>query len=101
MENSINACTKLISQGITTADIFSSCDESEMTIDFLKQIGISTVSIWSAILDINKNERSMLSHTSDDKLPDNKKSYADAETVKKLQAKIDMLEKRGSIHDDQ
>ena len=44
----------------------------------------------------------LLSHTSDDKSPsDNKKSYADAETVKKLQAKIDMLEKRGSIHDDQ
>jgi hypothetical protein len=99
-ENAIDACTKLISQDITTADIFISCDESDMTKDFLKEIGISTLGVRSAILDIHKNERSMLSHTSDDKSPSDKKSYADAETMKKLQAKIDMLEKRVPIHDD-
>jgi len=43
----------------------------------------------------------MLSHNSDDKSPSEKKrSYADTETVKKLQAKTDMLEKRVPIHDD-
>ena len=99
-ENAIDACNKLISQDITTADIFISCDESEMTIDFLKQIGISTVGIRSAILDIHKNERSMLGHTSDDKSPSDKKSYADAETVKKLQIELDMVKKRVPIHDD-
>ena len=39
-ENAIDACNKLISQDITTADIFIGCDESDMTNDFLKQIGI-------------------------------------------------------------
>jgi hypothetical protein len=100
-ENAVDACTKLISQDITTADIFISCDESEMTIDFLKQIGISTVGIRSAILDIHKNERSMLGHTSDDKSPsDNKKSYVDAERVLKLEAELEMMKKRVPIHDD-
>jgi hypothetical protein len=100
-ENAVDACNKLISQEITTVDIFISCDESDMTKDFLKEIGILTLGVRSAILDIHKNERSMLGHTSDDKSPvDKKKSYADTETVKKLQAKIDMLEKRVPIHDD-
>jgi len=100
-ENAIDACNKLISQEITTSDIFISCDESEMTIDFLKQIGISTVGIRSAILDIHKNERSMLGHTSDDKSPsDKKKSYADAERVLKLEAELEMMKKRVPIHDD-
>ena len=100
-ENAVDACTKLISQDITTVDIFISCDESDMTKGFLKEIGILTLGVRSAILDIHKNERSMLGHTSDDKSPsDKKKSYADAETMKKLQAKIDMLEKRVPIHDD-
>jgi hypothetical protein len=100
-ENAIDACNKLISQDIITADIFISCPESDLTNDFLKQIGISSLGVRSAILDIYKNERSMLGHTSDDKSPsDNKKSYADSETVKKLQAKIDMLEKKLPIHDD-
>ena len=70
-----------------------------MTIDFLKEIGISALGVRSAILDIYKNERSMLGHTSDDKSPfDNKKSYADAETVKKLQAELEMIKKRVPIH---
>ena len=42
----------------------------------------------------------MLGHNSDDKSPADKKSYADAETMKKLQAKIEMLEKKVPIHDD-
>jgi len=42
----------------------------------------------------------MLGHTSDDKSPDNKKIYADAETVKKLQAELEMMKKRVPIHDD-
>jgi hypothetical protein len=100
-ENADDACNKLISQDITTADIFIGCDESDMTKDFLKQIGISTVGIRSAILDIHKNERSMLGHTSDDKSPsDNKKSYADAERVLKLEAELEMMKKRVPIHDD-
>jgi hypothetical protein len=99
-ENAIDACNKLNSQEITTADIFIGCPESDLTNDFLKQIGISALGVRSAILDIYKNERSMLGHTSDDKSPVDKKSYADTETVKKLQAKIDMLEKRNPIHDD-
>ena len=43
----------------------------------------------------------MLGHTSDDKSPsDKKKSYADDETVKKLQAELEMMKKRVPIHDD-
>jgi hypothetical protein len=54
-----------------------------MTTDFLKQIGISSLGVRSAILDIYKNERSMFGHTCDDKSPpsDKKKSYADTVTV--------------------
>ena len=54
-ENAIDACNKLISQEITTSDIFISCDESEMTIDFLKKIGISALGVRSAI-SIRMNE---------------------------------------------
>jgi hypothetical protein len=99
-ENALDACTKLISQEITTADIFISCDESDMTKDFLKEIGISTLGVRSAILDIHKNERSMLGHTSDDKSPVDKKYYADAERVLKLEAELEMMKKRVPIHDD-
>jgi hypothetical protein len=99
-ENAIDACNKLISQEITTADIFTSCDESEISIDFLQQIGISALGVRRAILNIHKNERSMLGHNSDDKSPADKKSYADAETVKKLQAELEMMKKRVPIHDD-
>ena len=67
-ENAVDACIKLISQEITTSDIFISYDESDMTKDFLKEIGISTLGVRSAILDIHKNERSMLSHTSSEYL---------------------------------
>ena len=85
-ENAVDACIKLISQEITTSDIFISCDESDMTKDFLKEIGISTLGVRSAILDIHKNERSMLGHSSDDKSSpsDKKKSYA------KLEAELEM-----------
>jgi hypothetical protein len=99
-ENAVDACYKLISQDITSAAIFISCDESDMTKDFLKEIGISTLGVRSAILDIHKNERSMLSHISDDKSHVDKKSYADTETVKKLQAELEMMKKRVPIHDD-
>ena len=99
-ENAIDACNKLISQYITTTNIFVGCDESDITNDFLKQIGISTVGIRSAILDIYKIERSMLGHNSDDKSPADKKSYADAETVKKLQAELEMMKKKLPNHDD-
>ena len=99
-ENAIDACNKLISQDITSAAIFTSCDESDMTKDFLKQIGISSLGVRTAILDIYKNERSMLGHNSDDNSSADKKSYADAETMKKLQAKIEMMEKKLPIHDD-
>jgi hypothetical protein len=100
-ENGIDACNKLISQDITTADIFVGCDESDMTNDFLKQIGISSVGVRSAILDIYKNERSMFGHTSDDNSPSGKKkSYADAERVLKLEAELEMMKKRVPIHDD-
>ena len=60
----------LSSQDITSVDIF-------ITNDFLKQIGISSLGVRYAILDIYENERSMLGHNSDDKAPFDKKSYAE------------------------
>jgi hypothetical protein len=104
-EHAVDACTKLSSQDITSVDIFIGCPESDLTNDFLKQIGISSLGVRSAaILDIYKNERSILGHTtSDDKSPvvraDNK-SYADAERLMKLEAELEMLKKKVPIHDD-
>jgi hypothetical protein len=42
----------------------------------------------------------MLGHKSDDKSSVDKKSYADAETMKKLQAELEMMKKKVPIHDD-
>ena len=67
----------LSSQDITSVDIFIGCPESDLTNDFLKQIGISSLGVRYAILDIYENERSMLGHNSDDKAPFDKKSYAE------------------------
>jgi hypothetical protein len=102
-KHAVDACNKLISQDITSVDIFIGCPESDLTNDFLKQIGISSLGVRSAILDIYENERSMLGHNSDDKapaIPVDNKSYADAERLMKLEAELEMLKKKVPTHDN-
>ena len=70
--------------------------EEERELDLTN--GISSLGVRSAILDIYKIERRMLGQSP--ATPADIKSYADAETMKKLQAKIEMMEKKVPIHDD-
>ena len=63
----------------------------------------SSLGVRSAILDIYKIERRMLGHSSEDQSPATPadiKSYADAETMKKLQTELEMMKKKVPIHDD-